>query len=251
VSSSVSRVFTPGAKLKPHSNAISELRIGSTTFEIHLHKSSLSCNDCMINSSSNNLIPLLESVDSTTSTASAPLSNYVATKTKEEKEVERTEQMNALKAKFSIPPTQSKSKPKPKSAKKLDQVEKAETKSERKPDGGYVDRANARRLNNPIVASTSSNILISAPPSANSLATDPFLASSKGAQLLAKFGGGSNHSLGILIEPRTMAGQAKSGLGSKPLMLISDKTKTGSVGGEKRDRQEDRRENAKKRYKEI
>ena len=76
----------------------SSIRIGSTTFSVHIHPS-FACSLCSVASDSSNLIPLVTSDTSKDKNDSS----VFLTKTKEQKEQDRREQMAGLKAQFLKP----------------------------------------------------------------------------------------------------------------------------------------------------
>lgn len=76
----------------------SSIRCGSTTFSVHIHPS-FACSQCSVASDSSNLIPLV-TTPSSSDKSEAPA---YQTKSKEQKEQERREQMAGLKAQFLKP----------------------------------------------------------------------------------------------------------------------------------------------------
>ncbi|GAA5963417.1 hypothetical protein JCM3765_003063 [Sporobolomyces pararoseus] len=254
------------------------LRCGTTSFIVHIHNS-FACSACTVSSDSSNIIPLLPLSSDPTNTKEIPAAYH--TKTKEEKEYERREQMKGLKDKFlkpmkSTPPLPSPTPSRPTEPPTL------------KPS--FVDRAAARRARDSGADSTSkprkpavpspffsvpgvnSYSTFIAPPSTTAVKADPFSKESKGAQLLSKMGGGGGGSalsipsststrspgLGTLIEAKTfdkggvsgVSRDSRPGLGSRPLVAIDQVGQT--VGdGSKRDWREDVREASRKRFKEM
>ncbi|GAA5876463.1 hypothetical protein JCM1840_005546 [Sporobolomyces johnsonii] len=181
------------------------LRAGSTTFVVHIHPS-FACSACTVASDSSNLIPLL-STPTDDSSKSAPT---YATKTKEEKEQERREQMRGLKEKLLKPTAKGSAPPPPMTA-------SSPTAPPRTSSPAFVDRAAARRARDagatkalPAAAKPSprspfftvpgrtptssfaaapATTTISSSSAANSSAANPFASDSKGAQLLSKLSG--------------------------------------------------------------
>ncbi|GAA5889208.1 hypothetical protein JCM6882_000675 [Rhodosporidiobolus microsporus] len=237
---------------RPHRlRHLDTLHVGSTTFSLHIH-ASFACAACSVTSDSSNLIPLVaSSADGAQSGAPA----YAGTRTKEEKEQDRREQMKGLKDKF-LKTDGKEKKPAPTSSSSATSSKPA-----------FVDRAAARRQRdasaitttarpssksskpaaagsfNPFFAVSGAAASFSAPPSRASPApppADPFAAESKGAQLLSKLtrpanGAASSPSttaaaaaaaapthrqpgLGTLIQPRTFdsAGAGGGGRDARP-----------------------------------
>ncbi|GAA5991416.1 hypothetical protein JCM5350_006918 [Sporobolomyces pararoseus] len=257
------------------------LRCGTTSFKVHIHNS-FACSACTVSSDSSNIIPLLPT-SSTDSTTTKEIPAAYHTKTKEEKEYERREQMKGLRDKFLKPTKSTPSLPPPAPSRPT------ETSSS-KPS--FVDRAAARRardsaadsalkprkpaaLSSPFfsVPGVTSSSTFVAPPSTNIAKADPFSKESKGAQLLSKMGGGAGGGpitsvpstastrapgLGTLIEAKTfdkggingVSRDSRPGLGSRPLVAI-DQVGQSAGEGSKRDWREDVREASRKRFKEM
>ncbi|KDE09444.1 hypothetical protein MVLG_00346 [Microbotryum lychnidis-dioicae p1A1 Lamole] len=258
------------------------LRIGTTSFSIHIH-ASLPCSTCSIKTDESNLIPLSTSEDhqpiSTTTDGPTSLgpTPYTAV-TKEQKELERRERMKGLKEQYRIGPGLKNSTVTPIEGK--DGVDPSSTRPGETP---FIDRAKIRRERNigaDEVATKTSKQITSAPfftvPGANAAHSiisassttrpiDPFGSESKGAKLLAKVGGAglstptaasastttmaTPRGLGQLIDPKVLNGDAKSGLGSRPLKALLQPVviHDAKQGGWR----EDVREASRKRWKEM
>ncbi|GAA5827621.1 hypothetical protein JCM3770_006874 [Rhodotorula araucariae] len=265
------------------------IRVGSTTFLVHIHPS-FACSACSVASDSSNLIPL---VTLPAGDASKPATPTYTSKTKEQKEQDRREQMALLKGKLlqPVPAGAAKGVSHP-----------AATGQSASPTAPFVDRAAARRHRHagaapappgprtrPSTASTaaaapspfftvpgraSGASFASAPAPAVAAAADPFASDSRGAQLLSKLsraaggdasatqGAGARAGLGTLVEARTYgpapggAREARPGLGSKPLLVgvekVSEARQGGGAGtGEKRDWREEGRARSYKRFRET
>ncbi|GAA5897397.1 uncharacterized protein JCM6883_006687 [Sporobolomyces salmoneus] len=257
------------------------LRCGTTSFKIHIH-ASFACSSCTVASDSSNIIPLLPA--SETGPKEIPAAYH--TKSKEEKEFERREQLKGLKDKFLKPSAKSTTAtamPQPTTTAKTSDspyINRAAARRARDAGSKNVSALTTRNSNKSATASpffsvpgvTSSSTFV-APPSSTTSKPDPFTSESKGAKLLSKMsgggGGGSSSTpskqsrgigLGTLIEARTFdkgtAGggggtrDARPGLGSRPLIAIEQ---VGQQAGDpsKRDWREDVREASRKRFKEM
>jgi hypothetical protein len=246
--------------------------VGSTIFNVHIH-ASLACSDCSVVTDSSNLIPLLATEPVSAPKEAAP-DTYV-TKTKAQKEQERRDKMRGLKEQF-LKPASAKAAPSWASP----STDGAASSS--KP--AFIDRAAARRsrtgaptqpssVSSSYTGSSSPFFAVpgsrtapdysstpSAPPS------NPFGATSKGAVLLSKLGGGDSASsstsstqsgLGTLIQPKSFTGgsrEERPGLGSRSLTVVSggeESSALGAAGGEKRGWREDVREANRKRFREM
>lgn len=254
MSSAISSEFLPCVLLGcANFSARSTLRIGSTTFSVHVHPT-FSCDTCAVAADSSNLIPLLSPDPSSIPTPDRHPEAY-STKTKSQKEQDRREKMRGLKDQF-LKPANSASKPSPVSS---------APSSAPKP---FIDRAAARRQrtgpSKPPTPSPSPFFTVpgsapsqSAPPTAPP--SNPFASSSRGALLLSKMSGEPSGSagggLGALIQPKsfdtkTTGREERPGLGSKKLVVIGEQA--GSAGGEgKRGWREDVREANRKRFREM
>ncbi|GAA5823780.1 hypothetical protein JCM11251_003291 [Rhodosporidiobolus azoricus] len=260
------RLSEPKIASVPHRlRHLDTLHVGSTTFSLHIHPS-FACSACSVASDSSNLVPLV-----LTDQPKAGGPGYQGTKTKEEKEQDRREQMKGLKDKFLQVGAKEK---KPNSA------GSSETAA---PKPTYINRAAARRQRdvsavttsakaakhsssssksvsgpfNPFFAIPGPAASFSAAPSRatpNLTSADPFSAESKGAQLLSKLSTASPASsfasspahrqpgLGNLIQPRTFDAsapggggrEARPGLGSRQLVEIEkvSQNRGGGAGGE-------------------
>ncbi|GAA5969473.1 hypothetical protein JCM11641_008126 [Rhodosporidiobolus odoratus] len=226
---------------------LDSLHVGSTTFSVHIH-ASFACSACSVTSDSSNVIPLVPPAEER---STAP-SKY-ATKTKEEKEQDRRDQLRGLRAKLLQPETTK--NPKPSTSSSAAKTTSPSSPSAATPKSVFVDRAAARRHRdgapsrapapakpapmNPFFAIPGPAASFSAPPSqtpASSL--DSFSSESKGAQLLSKLtrpspassatsptaatsvtGAASRPSgtgLGTLIQPRTFDPTAPGARDARP-----------------------------------
>ncbi|GAA5940673.1 uncharacterized protein JCM15063_006320 [Sporobolomyces koalae] len=252
---------------------VDSLRCGSTTFIVHIH-ASFACSTCTVASDSSNIIPLLPPAIENQSNA-VPAAYH--TKTKEEKEIERRQQLRGLRDQF-LKPT------KPTAAKPASTTNVSPTKT--KTGSTFVDRAAARRARDATIANenvrkpnkpepspfftvpgVTSSSTMAAPP-AKTTRVDPFSSESRGAQLLSKMSGPKSldpnsssatgrTGLGTLIEARTFdksggrgGPESRPGLGSRPLVGIESIGQPVSVG-DKRDWREDVREASRKRFKDL
>ncbi|BGP26554.1 forkhead-associated (FHA) domain containing protein [Rhodotorula toruloides] len=262
------------------------IRTGSTTFSVHIHPT-FACSTCAVASDSSNLIPLVSAPSDSSSGASPAPNNYMS-KTKEQKEQERREQMAGLKAKLLKPASAAKM-----TGRAPDFA--ASTASDAPPASkpkkmAFVDRAAARRQRdagaslpptrkpalNPFFAVPGASTVATAASSTASAAKptpppSPFATDSKGAQLLSKLGGtgagaspsngSTNGGLGTLIEARTYAAEreARPGLGSRELVVGVEKVANSSSGaggasdgnGMKRDWRDVGRERSYKRFRQV
>lgn len=189
---------------------------------MHIHPS-FACSHCSVSSDSSNLIPLLTTPSGGDQVDAAP--TYQA-KSKEQKEVERREQMAGLKAQFLKPNANGKKGGAHSGAGAAKNVVKLIDSSGSQPDTGaarapkptFVDRAAARRHRDAGTSAAVPNALSrkGAPspffvvPGATAGSTaavssssasptpvkpaNPFAADSKGAQLLSKLAGGAANS---------------------------------------------------------
>lgn len=218
----------------------STLRIGSTTLSVHIHPS-LSCDTCAVATDSSNLIPLLATESTSTTTPDRPPESYT-TKTKSQKEQDRREKMRGLKDQFLKPS----SKPAPTTTPST-----PSTSSAPKP---FIDRAAARRQrtgsSKPPTPSPSPFFTVpgsapshSAPPTAPP--PNPFASSSRGALLLSKMSGepsgNAGGGLGTLIQAKsfdtkTTGREERPGLGSKKLVVIGEQVGSVGVEGKRGDR---------------
>ncbi|SCV71563.1 BQ2448_3151 [Microbotryum intermedium] len=268
------------------------LRIGTTSFSIHIHPS-LPCSTCSIKTDESNLIPLSTSedhqptsliTDGTTSLGPTP---YTAV-TKEQKEFDRRERMKGLKEQHRIgasPKTLTMPAsegdgvdPSSTSMNKTQFIDRAKIRRERnlgagealRPSSTKTSQSTSKASSGPFFTVPGANATHSvASTSSTARPIDPFASESKGAQLLAKVGGGAKgigsstiaasttitttmstpRGLGQLIDPKVLNGDAKSGLGSRPLKALWQPVVVNDAkpGGWR----EDVREASRKRWKEM
>ncbi|ORY88977.1 hypothetical protein BCR35DRAFT_300734 [Leucosporidium creatinivorum] len=248
------------------------LRVGSTIFNAHIHPS-LACSACSVATDSSNLIPLLPTEPVSAPKEAAP--DAYVTKTKAQKEQERRDKMRGLKEQF-LKPASAKAGP-------FDSTATTNNAASSSTKPGFIDRAAARRSRTGAAAkppptssssaAASSSPFFAVPGSRNAPdysstpsapPSDPFGATSKGAVLLSKLGGGGSASssistpqggLGTLIQPKSLAGgsrEERPGLGSRPLSVVGGGGEASALGaGEKRGWREDVREANRKRFREM
>ncbi|GAA5863668.1 hypothetical protein JCM3774_001208 [Rhodotorula dairenensis] len=230
---------------------LDSIRVGSTTFAVHIHPS-FACSVCSVASDSSNLIPLV----TTGSSKDNSDSQVFLTKTKEQKEQDRREQMAGLKAQFLKPPVKGGASPRSRDApnaangRESSALAPASVAQSAPPaKATFVDRAAARRQRDigasiPLPAHrkqpASSSVASASPfftvPGATASATaaaassaapskpaDPFASDSRGAQLLSKLAGGRTNG--------SQSGQGGVSGGSSQLgTLIEARTTMGGPG---------------------
>ncbi|GAA5840683.1 hypothetical protein JCM9279_007402 [Rhodotorula babjevae] len=238
------------------------IRMGSTTFAVHIH-ASFACTACTVASDSSNLIPLVASPSDSAPPAPAPA--YTGSRTKAQKEQDRREQMALLRGKLLKPAPGTSSSSSTTAASSSAATASTAGAAKTPTSSPFIDRAAARRERNAHAAPTpffavpgrtaSATAAAAAPasaPPARPAPADPFASDSRGARLLGKLSGagagaaggvggasgagaGAGAGLGTLVEARTYAGEARDvrpGLGSRALVVGVERVgEARSVGG--------------------
>ncbi|GJN92490.1 hypothetical protein Rhopal_005520-T1 [Rhodotorula paludigena] len=138
------RLSEPKVASVPHRlHHFDTLRAGSTTFRVHIH-ASFACSSCSVASDSSNLIPLI----ATPSEDKSSTKPTFLTKTKEQKEQDRREQMAGLRAKLLKPSSATSASSSSSSSNGT--AAPSPAKSDSKPGQSpakptFIDRAAARR----------------------------------------------------------------------------------------------------------
>ncbi|KAF9970530.1 hypothetical protein BGZ73_006742 [Actinomortierella ambigua] len=237
------RLSPPKAASQPFTlTHLDQLKLGSTTFEVHAHEDGRVCADCQARD--DNEIEVLDDKERAP-TAQKPANNVDLNQNKWTIEQQRIEEMNRLKKKWATSGSkqyqqqnQNQSSHQQRSKHGLAQAGSA---TNGYGNGGYVDRAAKRRLLNPDKSSPPPSRLASRhedspePPHAATGFHIPVGAQNKGYAMLSKMGWKEGTGLGLdqhgVVEPvQLKVSQQRAGLGSSPLPTqgtVADKQQQG------------------------
>ncbi|KAG0231780.1 Angiogenic factor with G patch and FHA domains 1 [Actinomortierella wolfii] len=223
------RLSPPKAASKPFTlKHLDQLKLGSTTFEVHAHNEGRVCADCQARD--DNEIEVLDDKERTP-VNTKPVNNVDLRQNKLSMEQQRIEEMNRLKKKWATTRSSSKQQHygnKHGSPSSVSTVS-SEGNNSGGSGGGYVDRAAKRRLLNPDRSSQPSSRPI---PQHEDTSESPQVASgfhipvgvqNKGYAMLSKMGWKEGTGLGLeqhgVVEPvQLKVAQQRMGLGSSALL---------------------------------